>query len=168
MRIALIAAVAENGVIGRGNALPWQLPEDLRRFRRITLGKPLVMGRRTHESIGRVLSGRANIVITSSRDWHPADILVAHSITDALALAQTAADTGDADEIMVIGGEQIYRQTLAMAHRLYLTRIAAVVAGDAFFPAIENAQWRESQREAGVSPASGLSYDFVVLDRRSG
>jgi len=165
MRIALIAAVAENGVIGRGNALPWRLPEDLRRFKRITLGKPLVMGRRTHESIGRVLPGRANIVVTSNRDWRPADLLVAHSITDALALAQTA--TGDADEIMVIGGEQIYRQTLAMAHRLYLTRIAAVVDGDAFFPAIENAQWRESQREAGVSSASGLSYDFIVLDRRS-
>ncbi|MGK2914938.1 MAG: dihydrofolate reductase [Porticoccaceae bacterium] len=165
MRIALIAAVAENSVIGRDNTLPWHLPEDLRHFKRITLGKPLVMGRRTHESIGRPLPGRTNIVITSRRDWHPADITIAHSLADAIALAEPIAAANGADEIMVIGGEQLYRQTLAIADRIYLTQVAIAVEGDAFFPVIVRTQWRETDREEGLSPASGLGYQFVVFDR---
>lgn len=165
MRIALIVAVAANNVIGSGNALPWHLPEDLRHFKNLTLGRPIIMGRRTHEAIGRALPGRTNIVITTRPDWHPDGVLVAHSLADALAQAEQVAAASGVEEIMVIGGETIYRAALPHADRLYVTQIAATVAGDAHFPAIDARQWRETERQAARTSANGLGYCFITLDR---
>ncbi len=165
MRIALIVAVAANNVIGSGNALPWHLPEDLRHFKQLTLGKPIVMGRRTYEAIGRPLPGRTNIAISARVDWHPDGVLVAHSMADALAQAEQVATASGAQEIMIIGGETIYRAALPHADRLYLTQIAATVTGDAMFPAIDARQWRETERQADMTSANGLGYRFITLDR---
>jgi dihydrofolate reductase len=130
--LALIAARARNGVIGLDNRMPWHLPEDLAYFKRVTLGKPVVMGRKTFESIGRPLPGRLNIVVTRNPDWQAAGVQVAHSLDAALALAAAAAP----EEIMLIGGAELYRQALPQADVLYLTEIDAEFAGDAFFPEV--------------------------------
>ena len=136
--LALIAARARNGVIGLDNRMPWHLPEDLAYFKRVTLGKPVVMGRKTFESIGRPLPGRLNIVVTRNPDWQAAGVQVAHSLDAALALAAAAAP----EEIMLIGGAELYRQALPQADVLYLTEIDAEFAGDAFFPEVDLARWR--------------------------
>ena len=119
--LAVIVAVADNGVIGRNNSLPWHLPEDLRYFKRVTLGKPVVMGRKTFESIGRPLPGRANIVITRSHEWSVDGVSVVNSLDDALRLAADIAALDGADELMVIGGAEIYTNAIPLAQRLYLT-----------------------------------------------
>lgn len=155
---ALVAALSRNRVIGVGNRLPWRLPEDLARFKRLTMGAPVIMGRRTRESLGRALPGRRNIVVTRARDAAWEGCLVAHSLDEALALG------GDAIEAFVIGGAELYAAALPRADRLYLTLIDAEYAGDACFPAFDPAAWREVARAPGVS-ADGVGYAFVDYER---
>ena len=156
--IALVAALARNRVIGVGNRLPWRLPEDLARFKRLTMGASVIMGRKTRESIGRPLPGRRNIVVTRRRDATWEGCVVAHSLDAALALADDAAAA------FVIGGAELYAQAMPRAARLYLTLIDADYAGDAWFPEFDAAEWREVAREPGVS-ADGVGYAFVDYER---
>ena len=158
--IALVVAVAENGVIGHCNGLPWHIPEDLKRFKQLTMGKPVIMGRKTWDSIPRKpLAGRTNIVITRNRDFRAEGALVAHSFDEALDRA------GNSGEIMVIGGEAVFAAALPVTDTIYLTDVAATPKGDAFMPPFERAQWREVARE-GPYDANGLAYSFVTLQRR--
>ena len=161
MRIALIVAMSSNGVIGVDNRMPWHLSADLKRFRRITWGKPILMGRRTHESIGKPLPGRQNIVLTTNPDYRAEGCRVVHSPGEALALAS------DAPEIMVIGGAALYEMFLPLTQRLYLTLIHQEFPGDTCFPEIDWAEWQETQRETVTSDESGLDYSFIDYERRS-
>jgi dihydrofolate reductase len=160
MRIALIVAMAENRVIGRNNQLPWRIPADLRHFKALTLGKPVIMGRKTYESIGRPLPGRDNIVISADSGYQAEGCQVVHSVEQALEAA------GSCEEAMIIGGANLYRQTLENADRLYLTLVKAEPEGDTWFPEIELQQWREIERQAHTADGSNeFDYDFVVLER---
>jgi len=153
-RITLIAAVGTNRVIGRGGAMPWHLAEDLAHFKTTTMGHPLVMGRATFDAIGRPLPGRRTIVITRSPEWQHADVEVAHSFADALALA------GPADELFVAGGGQVYAEALPWAHRMVLTEVDEAPDGDTFFPEWDPRQWQEVER------ARHEGFDIVVYERR--
>lgn len=167
MTLSIIVAAARNGVIGRNNALPWHLPEDLRYFKRITLGKPVVMGRRTFESIGRLLPGRTNIVVTRQPDYVFEGLQVVASLEQALALAENIALIDGVEELMVIGGAEIYRAALPVAARIYLTEVHADVEGDAFLPAIEWSEWREiSRQHFAADDGNPYPYSFVVYERR--
>jgi len=157
--VSLIAAVAANGVIGRNGGLPWRLKDDMAYFARMTMGKPVVMGRKTYESIPaafRPLKGRRNIVVTRDPAWQAGEVDVAGSLADALALA------GDG-EVMVAGGGQVYAEALPLAHRLYLTEVHAAVEGDSVFPRINKNEWREVSREAHSE--ENWTYDWVVYAR---
>jgi dihydrofolate reductase len=166
VHLAIIVAAARNGVIGRGNALPWHLPEDLKYFKRVTMGKPIVMGRKTFESIGRPLPGRTNVVISRNPHFTAKGIAVVDSLDAALALAADIALIDGVDELVVIGGEQIYREALPRTQRLYLTEVHADVEGDAVLPPIRREEWREISRERhGASGANPYDYSFVVLER---
>jgi dihydrofolate reductase len=140
--LTLVAAVARNGIIGQDNGLPWHLPTDLRFFKQTTMGKPLLMGRHTWESIGRPLPGRQMIVLTCNPHYRPAGCTVAHSLLEGLAAAR------DVPEIMVIGGEKLFQQTLPLAQRMYLTQVDAEVPGDTYFPDWNQAEWRLAWEEA--------------------
>lgn len=166
--VAMIAALARNRTIGVGNRLPWYLPEDLKRFKRTTQGKPLVMGRKTFESIGRPLPGRLNIVITRDEGYRREGIRVCHALGEALVLADQQALIDDADEIMVMGGGEVYTQALPVATRLYLTEVAIEVEGDAYFPEIDRHQWREVERLPGVPQPGQPDYAFVQYRRSLG
>jgi len=165
--LALIWAMARNRVIGRNNTLPWRLPADLRHFRIITTGHPVVMGRKTFESLGRPLPGRTNIVLTRDPAYSPKDCLVAHTIDEALALAARHV-TANAPLFFVIGGEDLYRQTLPIADRLYITLVDAEIDGDAFFPDIPLADWEETEREThAADDKNPYSYTFLTLQRKT-
>ena len=138
MRVSIIAAVAENGVIGREGRLPWHLADDLRRFKRLTMGHTLVMGRKTWDSIGRPLPGRRMVVLSRQADFRPVGAEVADSLDDALAVAQAAGD----DETFIIGGAEVYRLALPRAERMYITRVHANIDGDAYFPILCWSDWR--------------------------
>lgn len=159
-RIALIAAQAENRVIGLDNQMPWHLPEDLQYFKKVTLGKPVIMGRKTFESIGRPLPGRTNIVITRQSDWSCEGVLVASGLEVALGLAEEESP----DELMVIGGAQIYAEALPSAQRIYLTQIHKTIDGDAWFPSLGD-DWRQVSRQDGHSEKQDLGYSFLTFDR---
>ena len=164
--LALIAAVAENGVIGRDNALPWHLPGDLAYFKRNTLGKPVIMGRHTFESIGRPLPGRANIVISRRPDYAPEGVEMVQSMHGALGLAAEIAREDRVDEAVVIGGARVYAEALDQANRLYLTEVHAAVQGDVYFPDIDWTRWREEWRERHDAGGSNpYDYSFVVYSR---
>lgn len=166
MRLALIWAMARNRVIGRNNALPWYLPEDLKYFKQVTMGKPIIMGRRTWESIGRPLPGRTNIVITRDSDFTAEGVKVVHSLEEAITLAEHVTLIDGAEEAVVMGGAQIYELALPMADRLYMTQVHADVDGDAVFPEFELAAWHELGREDfSASGANPYDYSFVVLER---
>lgn len=155
-RIVLVAAVADNGVIGRDGAMPWHLPEDLRHFREVTTGHTVVMGRVTYESIGRPLPNRTNVVITRDPEWaagRPDGVVVARSLEEALT------STG-ADQVVVMGGAQVYEAAMPLADVQILTEVHQSPEGDTFYPAFDRAEWRETRRE----PHDG--YDFVWLERR--
>lgn len=148
MEIVIHAAVAENGVIGADGGMPWQLSSDLKRFKAGTMGRPVVMGRKTFESIGKPLPGRLNIVVTRDRDWARDGVEAVGSLQDAITLATVKARCmSGADEIAVIGGGEIYAQALPLADRLCITHVLASPAGDTRFPAIDPAIWRETQAE---------------------
>ncbi|MFC3624613.1 dihydrofolate reductase [Vogesella amnigena] len=157
--LTLVAAMARDNVIGIDNTLPWHLPEDLKHFKAVTLGKPVIMGRKTFDSIGRPLPGRLNIVITRQADWQHEGVSVAHSLQDALALA------GAVDEVCVIGGANLYAQALPLADRMCLTHIALDIAGDAHFPQWQAAEWQCSEGEEQLA-ANGLRYRFADYQRQ--
>ena len=159
LRLNLIAALGQNGVIGVDNRLPWRLSEDLKHFKALTLGHPVLMGRKTFESLGRPLPGRRNIVITRNPECRLEGAEIAHSLEQALALCEGA------DEVFFIGGADLYRQALPLVQRLYLTEVDASPPGDAFFPSFDRARWRESARDRRRDEASGLEYAFVTYDR---
>jgi len=168
IRLSLIAAVARNGVIGRDNRLPWRLKGDLRFFKDTTMGKPMIMGRKTWESLGaKPLPGRPHLVLTRDPGYQAAGAVLCRSLPDALSGGTELARQAGTDELMVIGGEQIFQETLGMADRLYLTEVAAEPEGDAFFPAFDRAAWVE--REITAVPAQGdgsPAYRILILDRR--
>lgn len=165
--VALIAAVAENGVIGNGNAIPWRLPSDFAHFKRMTIGKPLIMGRKTFESIGRPLPGRTNIVISRQSGYQPEGVLVISSLEAALDHAQEIAKADRANEVMIGGGAEIYRQALPLADRMYLSQVALQPEGDTFFPAIDFTHWKPAG-EIRVQPHPADSAAFRVrVYRRS-
>lgn len=162
--IALVVAMADNRVIGRAGDLPWRIPADLKQFKRITMGRPLVMGRKTFESIGRPLPGRPNIVVTrdASRRWDGVETVA--DVETALQRAETLAEQLDVPEIMVIGGAEIYQAVMPHADRIYLTQVHEVTEGDTVFPAVDPTAWRETSREEHTdiyrAPVS-----FIVLER---
>ncbi len=157
--ISIIAAMAANRVIGIENRLPWRLPEDLQHFKRLTLGHHVVMGRKTWESLPGKLPGRPHVVVTRDLGYKAEGALVAHSLEEALAAAR------DDGEVFFIGGENLYRQALTLAGRLYLTEIQRDFAGDAWFPEFDRNIWRETVRERHES--NGLSYHFVTYDKEA-
>jgi dihydrofolate reductase len=158
--LELVVAVAENGVIGRGNQLPWRLSADLKHFKALTLGKPVLMGRKTYESIGKALPGRLNIVLSRSPEFAPGDCVVVKTLDDARAAA------GDAT-LMVIGGAEIYRQTLSVASRIHLTLVHAQIKdGDTVFTGWRDPQWRESSSERHqADDKNDYAYSFITLER---
>ena len=163
MRISIIVAASANNVIGVDGGLPWRLPEDLRKFKEITMGKPMIMGRATYESIGRALPGRKSIVLTRQEGFEAAGCEVVTSVEDAVAAA------GDAAEVMVIGGGEIYRQFLPTCDRIYLTRVQAEVAGDTRFPDLDMDEWAIITAEeypAGNEREYGFTME--VLERSRG
>ena len=166
MLISIIAAMGNNRVIGVNNQLPWHLPADLRHFKRITMGKPIIMGRKTYESIGKPLPGRRNIVISSNLDYRAAGCVVVDSVERAIAAAKDV-DAKDIDEAMVIGGAEIFRQTMPLARRLYLTIIDANFAGDRFFLSWNDDDWIETSSESHAPDEKNIyPYRFLQLDRR--
>lgn len=166
MKLAIIVAAAKNGVIGSNNQLPWHLPQDLKYFKSVTLGKPVIMGRKTYESIGRPLPGRTNIVVTRSKDWAVDNVIVTNSLEQALLEAKkTLVDSAATDEVMVIGGAEVYRSALPLADRIYLTKINAMPDGDAFFEALSDADWELESCLAGDEAAS-VQHEFLVYRRR--
>lgn len=163
MKVAIIVAAARNGVIGRDNQLPWRLPGDLKYFKSVTLGKPVIMGRKTHESIGRPLPGRLNIVVSRREPGPRTEQLVwVKSLEEALEVAR--AEQPDAAEVMVMGGAQIYRECLPFADRVYLTRIDAEVQGDAWFPDLPTAEWRLMDERRGDESAE-IGHSFQLFER---
>lgn len=163
MRIALIAAVSENGVIGDRNALPWHLPEELAYFRQKTLGKPVIMGRKTFDSMGsKPLPNRLNIILTHSLAFRATGCAIAHSMSEALAVVRASKTEGAYEEIMVIGGAKIYELFLPSADRLYLTVVHQTVSGDTDFPSVAWEDWHK------ISEQKGLAFTVQVFDRVRG
>jgi dihydrofolate reductase len=165
MIISIISAMANQRVIGINNSLPWKLPSDMKWFRQHTLGKPIVMGRKTFESFGgRTLPDRPNIIITHDQNYEAKGAIVTHSIEEALQAA--AANSGDSDEVMIIGGASFYRQMLPEAQRMYLTFVHADIEGDAWFPDYEASEWKEVERvEVKADEKNPYDHDFVILER---
>jgi dihydrofolate reductase len=162
--VALVVAMDRAGLIGANGALPWYLPADLHRFRAITAGHPIVMGRRTHESIGGPLPERHNIVVTRAPGYAAAGCTIVSDLAAAYAAARR--DTGDR-EIMIIGGAALYREALPDATRIYLTEVHATLPGDVHFPRFDRSEWREISREDhGPDARNAHGYSFVVLERR--
>lgn len=166
MKLSLIAAIAENGVIGRDGELPWHLAADLRRFKRLTMGHAIVMGRKTWESIGRPLRGRTSIIITRQAGYDAGDdrVLVAGDLDEALKMAREA--DCEQNQIFIIGGAAIYEDTLPRADRLYLTRVHAQVEGDVTFPTIDWSQWQlREQSQHTADPLNDHDYSFEMYER---
>ncbi|HEX7115327.1 MAG TPA: type 3 dihydrofolate reductase [Steroidobacter sp.] len=158
--LSLLVAAAENDVIGRQNDLPWRLPDDLKRFKALSLGKPVIMGRRTYESIGRPLPGRTNIVVSRRPDLAIEGCIVVDSLEAAIAVA------GEAPEILVIGGAEVFREALPRASRIYLTRVHAHVEGDVHFPALEPDEWREVEvQHHPADERHAHAFSFILLER---
>lgn len=161
MRLSIIVAMDENQVIGNNNQLPWHLPADLKHFKTITMGKPIIMGRKTFESIGKPLPGRQNIVVTRTREFHADGVASVHSIDEALELVQHC------DEAMIIGGSQLFESTLSKANRLYLTYIHQHFTGDTFFPKFEYNEWQELSREQHEPDEKNpYAYTFITLEKK--
>ena len=154
-RISIIAAMTEDRVIGRDNKLPWHIPEDLKRFKNLTTGHPVIMGRRTFESIGRLLPGRTNISISRDLNYAVEDAVIVHSLEEALVEAESAEGS---EEIFIIGGGQIFTQAIGMADRLYLTIVHARVTGDAYFP-----EYQEFGKVVERDDHGGDKYDYTFL-----
>ncbi len=164
MRVTLVVAVAENGVIGKDGGLPWRIPGELARFKALTMGHPVIMGRKTYQSIGRPLPGRTNIVVSRNRDLTFDGARLAGGLDEALAQASTAEG---GDEVMVIGGAEIYALALPAAGRLVLTEVHAEIDGDTRFPAFERTDWQETARELVETDGDDVpNYSVVTLERK--
>jgi dihydrofolate reductase len=158
--LSFVVAIADNGVIGSGGSLPWHLPADLKHFKALTIGKPVLMGRKTFESIGKTLVERQNIVLTRDRRWRAPDVTVAHTLDEAIRRAQSAR------ELMVIGGAEIYRLCLPHCSRIYLTEVHGQFDGDTHFPELLTAEWRECEREDHpADERHAYAYSFRTLER---
>lgn len=167
MKLSLIAAVAENGVIGCNNKLPWHLPADLQHFKRITMGKPLIMGRKTFDSLGKPLPGRPHIIVTRDQGFDYPGCHIVHDLDSALCCAAVLLSGQDNGETMVIGGAEIYRLILPEIDRMYLTEVHQCVEGDAFFPVFDRNQWQQVAREDFSAPSvTEYAYSFVVYERK--
>jgi len=158
-KLSIIVAIANNGVIGVNNTLPWHLPEDLKRFKALTMGHHIIMGRKTYESLGRLLPGRTTVIVTRNLHYKIEGALIANSLQAAIALCR------DDDEVFLIGGAELYQNGLKLANKLYITEIALDVEGDAHFPAYQTNGWQETSREAHTS-AQGLSFSYVTYVRK--
>ena len=162
MRISIIAAVAKNGVMGKNNSLPWNLPSDMKKFKELTTGKPVIMGRKTFDSIGKPLAGRVNIILTRNSDFNAEGVAIVHSPEEALQLV------ADQDEIMIIGGESVYGQFLPRASRIYLTRVDSDFDGDSFFPPMDLDSWTEVIRETKEPDEKNAHrHTFFVYDKKT-
>lgn len=162
MYLSIIVAAAENNVIGRNNQLPWHLPADLKYFKQITMGKPIIMGRKTYASIGRPLPGRTNIVITRQADFKPEGVMVVSSVEAAIGACRQL----EVDEAFITGGAEIFRQALPFAQRIYLTRVQAQVEGDTYFPSLDPAHWRRVRQERHVADEKNMyDYTFEVWEK---
>ena len=158
MQLSIIVAVADNRVIGYHNTMPWHLSADLKNFKRLTMGKPMLMGRKTFESLGRVLPGREHVIVTHNRKFKPEGCRVFHTLGAALSYLDSH------NEVMLIGGATLFEQLLPRASKLYLTRIDHSYPGDTFFPELDFSQWTEIGRQAGVEKS--LSYRFLTLEKK--
>lgn len=160
MQIAAIVALSENRAIGIDNKLPWHLPADLRHFKEVTLGKPIIMGRKTYESIGRPLPGRKNIIVTRDKTFSAAGCDIVHSLSDAIQAAS------DAEEIFIIGGAQLFAEAMPLVQRLYLTVIHENFKGDTFFPSLNNNEWHETHHEDHEPDEKNIyRYSFITMQR---
>jgi len=161
MNISIIVAMDSKGLIGKGNELPWRLSADLKHFKAITMGKPIIMGRKTHESIGRILPGRENVVVSRDKTYMVKDCTVLHSLECAYAKYH------DSEEIMIMGGAELYVQTLDKANRIYLTEVHADCEGDTFFPLFDLSEFQEIERQDfKADDKNEFDYSFVVLERK--
>jgi dihydrofolate reductase len=171
MRISIVVIVAENGAIGKDNALLWRLPDDMKHFKTITMGKPIVMGRKTFDSVGRSLPGRFNIVVSRQANLTIPGCVVVDSLSDAIQAARTqhAHQSQEPAEIMIIGGAEIYRQALPLANTIYLTQVHASVPGDVYFPALPSlleSRWQVIQREDHAADERHVhAFSFITLER---
>lgn len=159
LTISLIVAVAKKGVIGVNNTLPWHLPEDLKRFRALTTGHHIIMGRKTYESLGRLLPDRTTVIVTRNKNYMVEGALIAHSMQGAIKLSKNDA------EVFIIGGAELYKEGLKLAQQLYITEVDLDVPGDAFFPDLDFSEWQEMAREVHMSE-KGLSFAYVTYQRR--
>ena len=167
MKISLVWAMAQNRVIGRNNNLPWHLPEDLKYFKRITLGKPVIMGRKTFESIGKPLPGRTNIVVTRNADFSAEGVKTVNSLSAAKALCESIGEIDGISEAMVIGGAEIYTQAMPVADRLYLTEVHANVDGDTFFPEFDEDQWNLTSVKMNEADSKNIhAFTISVYDKK--
>jgi dihydrofolate reductase len=157
--LSLIVALANDNVIGVNNTLPWHLPEDLKRFRTLTTGHHIIMGRKTYESLGRLLPGRTTVIVTRNKDYKLEGALIAHSLAEAVTLCQND------DEAFLIGGAELYQDGLKFADKLYITEVDLSVEGDAYFPEFDLNLWLETSREA-LTSAQGLPFSYVTYTRK--
>ena len=161
MKISIIVAMDQKGVIGRNNALPWHLSDDLKNFKKLTMGKPIIMGRKTHESIGKPLAGRKNIIITRNKNYDAQGCKVCNNIDEALSLCN------DEEEVIIIGGRDIYDLALSHAHRIYLTEVHADVMGDVYFPVIDRVEWDEIERvDFDADDNNDYPFSCLILEKR--
>lgn len=166
-RLILVAAVAENGVIGRDGQLPWRIPGDLKHFKQLTIGKPVVMGRLTWESMGGPLPGRTNIILTRAHHYRAEGATVVNDLEAALSLAAEQAVKAGVSEVAIIGGNAVFNETLPRAHRLEITEVHGSPEGDAYFPPFDRNEWKETRREGPLQgPKDSLSYSFVTYERQ--
>lgn len=158
VKLSVIVAIAKDGVIGVNNTLPWHLPEDLKRFKALTMGHHIIMGRKTYDSLGRLLPGRTTVIVTRNADYQIEGALIANSLEQAIAMCHND------DEVFLIGGAELYQTGLGLADKLYITEIDLAVAGDAHFPQLPVGQWKETTRETHVSE-KGLKFNYVTYER---
>ncbi len=158
-QLSIIVAIANHQVIGINNTLPWHLPEDLKRFRALTTGHHIIMGRKTYESLGRLLPGRTTVIVTRNKNFRLEGALIAHSLEGAVALCKSD------NEVFLIGGAELYQDGLKLANKLYITEVDLTVDGDAFFPEFDLNLWQETSREAHTS-AQGLSFSYITYTRK--
>ena len=162
--LCLVVAASTNNVIGKDNQLLWRLPNDMKFFKNTTWGMPVIMGRKTYESLGKPLAGRTNIIITRKKDWQPEGVIV----TDSLEKSLTAAAATDAREVFIIGGGEIYEQTLPLAQKVYLTRVHTIVEGDTYFPVLKESEWELfSQLDFTTDEKHAYAYSFQVWNRKN-
>ena len=166
MRTSLIVAAAENGTIGQNGRIPWHVSADLRYFKQVTMGAPVIMGRKTYESIGFALPGRSNIVVTRNKKFQAPDVDVVLNLEDALSKARAILEKEGGEELFVIGGAEIYAQAMRMADRIYLTRVHGEFPGDVFFPPLEEDSWKEVASEKQLAESENSpSFSFMIFER---